>query len=967
MTFLLLRRLVVPTAEKPPRYRVTEQGFDTALEQDVSDTVTQEGDPGPFSQPVDVRAGFYCHPNGERVDVFHAAALNGTSRRTFTANATECPVPPPPGGGGTTSSPLNDPAAPIGAKLLERRYKPAVNLQFSYVDRYYDPGIRSVVTVTNATIRVPASVATDYVRPAGELLDRWCLAIGTPPFTERKVFSDGDGNITTTDTDNVQSCALPACTLGLAVTTLTPSDSTQRGSALLAAVLPQGAVRYSLGNAQAVGQPSPFFDHLRAGRYTAYAYETRLGGCRASVDFTITSPYGLRYRVPFVNPLGQACEVQLERLDYTGEPVVLTGQGDPAAVVELDYPEDTASPGHPLGGVLRGSSLDIRINLLDGEDVRDLYSADERYIRVTYFIAGAQVWRGWLLPEQYEQAYVAPPVPLLLRATDGLGALAYQPFADPSGNHLTGVWTVLRVVQHCLGLLQTDILLAVRDRLLPTTAAQLSLGSLEQASVDVGGYVDDKGAPLLIGKVLRELLEGRGCRLYLSPITGCWHWERLADLEVTPMPYRLYDLDGTTARTDMMVTLHQAIGNPHQDNGPFWLNGEQSQGLHPAVSLIHIATKPGTLLNLLGTVADFAEADFLGPRLLAWQGGAPVQRIAPVKKGDPTVLRLLGATPGLGPTSAKFIQSPPTPPIVSHQGDAFLIVRFTATLRSTEIVPTGTPFPLLPVLRYAVQQGGEWLGDSFSGNSTTQVLTSFVRFEDGLDVAFVLRSAYGRVSATPAPVVLRFYQMTAPAGHPRYDVDIQDLRIEYAAYYGGEEDYDDAGEISNDAFFTRKDDGLTLFHTDTPSARLNGTWLGPNGLPVPAWREYSDAELTATTGIGTAGEQPDAPTAPLLALLLRDRMLWQQRPQYTLRGSLQGAVSPGGLLSDPTGDTPAVYLITSARRVESQDLWHVEATQILTLTAPSAPVVELPDGTLLTDDGRPLLSPSLAYLTVDHV
>ncbi|MGY2133659.1 hypothetical protein ACW9KT_15625 [Hymenobacter sp. HD11105] len=907
-------------------YSVTSWVHNTETYSDEVKTTAELENPGPYVGSTTQREGFYCR-HTTRIDVFHADALDGTSRLVSTQNDLEaCPIPPlppiepgPPTGAGGLD---NDPNAPANAVLLKRQCKPAFGGGFTYTDKYYDPATRTIVSLNSATGYV-ADTCTVYTKPSDEVVDRYCLEPGVAPFTERRVFFDGLNDLFTQDVDNVLSCQRPACTLTVTAI-VTPAGLSGLGSATLVPLGAQGEVRF-----QRVGQPAdqgvnPVFVDLPVGTYDLRVFETRPDGCSATVRVTITAQYGVRYRLCFRDQQQRRVTLLLRERGYLGPEEKIIGQAD---AVTVDWPGGALDHVHTT--LLRGSECELRLLLTYTGQMLDTFSGDERLYQVELLLDNNLFWRGYLLPEQYTVAHLAPPVTFVLRATDGLGALEGVPFAGPEGRPLRGQWSLLQVLQHCLARLDLNFPLHVLSTLLPR-GGLASQCPLAQAFVDVAQYADEKGKPFSCGKVVQEILGVQQMRLLQQD--GAWWLERLADLSPEALTYWVFAPDGTQL-APLTRTLLRTVTQPTVlENRLAWRRAAQTKSIRGAIKSVLVKAEPGELVNLLADYAlDAAQVDAAG-RPQGWSGAAPVQVLPAQKRNESGTLLLRGAAPGATPEAADFIQTPASLPVPT--GGSFLYplqVRFTATLRSLQPLPADTPQNLLPRLLVGLRHGQQWLGMGATPGIGAQRLVAYTF--DKLDQAVTVElGGYGRTTQEAEAVVLRFLQVTAPAGRAAYDVEISNLELRWGTL-GYEEEYVDETYEQSELLVTRHDESQVLFHTDTPQVRLRGSLLDARGFPTEEWFLLS----------------APAVLAPLHAFLVRDRFSWQSGPAQVLSGPLQGELRPGDLLTDPMELRPAVYLLPTATYNVKTAEWTITAVQLRTLL-PLGVSEAVPVGAFYTED-----------------
>ena len=843
-----------------------------------------------------------------------------------------------------TFVPVPTPTYPPPAAVLLRRTTSA-SLQgpdwYRVRENWYnpDPNVRS------AALYFPPD-STDnsaYSRPLADIIDRWCLEPGAAPFTEVQVHHNGAGGITLTNVDGVSACERN-CTLTLTLRASAITDG--RGLLTATAGGVQGPILFTINDFQTPGVGPTFgsahvFDYLRPGTYTVTVRETRPGGCTATATLALTATYGPRFEVAFKDIDSVPGLLQVFERGYTGAVETLTAQADPLV---LDWPGGATD--HVFSALLRGSQCQLGLYLSYDEQLLGLFSGDERLHRVEYRRAGLLAWAGYLLPEQYDVAFLAPPAVFNLSATDGLGTLSDLPFLGSAGESLRGDWTLLAIVQLCLGKLDLDLPLHVLLNLFPSTAT-LGTPAIEQIAFDVAAFADEKGKAWDCGKVLRELLETFQARLYQQD--GAWWLERLSELSIEALPYAAYGPTGLrlsdTTRTLLLAVLPPTEGRPH------WLEGNQRQQLRPAVARVTLAADPGEPVNLLAFALP-KYSDLPLPVPASWSAfssqTAPYAALINQGQDKAPVLRLIG-----GANSINFRATPATAPWV--QPPTIRPVPFGTTSGSianngVQLSFTAKPYGNTPATDYrqqsrmgvAVRLGDTWVLPS-GGESATPVFTD-IYFPDATAVVFL--STFGRraLPVTRLPVTVR---LSAPVnGASPCTVDITNIKLQWLNGNPGTGFPDPLADptILLDAYTTsytadtgqlvsRVDEALTLRLSDTTQVRHAGTPLDQLGRPVQGWQE------------------PAAPgqLRELGDYAVRDRVLHQRIPAQALTGTLRGNLpaGPGQLLFDAGELRPAVYLLTSATHRPAEADWAITAVQLCALQVPP---YALPEGAIYNED-----------------
>lgn len=815
------------------------------------------------------------------------------------------------------------------------------------IENWYDP---NPAVRTAATYNPPdAPRDLSYSRPTTDIVDYWCPAAGVAPYTQTQVHHNGTGGINFVNVDGVLACQIN-CTLTVTLTVSTVVDG--RGRITATPVAPVGNVLFSINGFQTPGLPpdagsaSHIFDNLPPGTYTVSVRETRTAGCAASATAKLVAVYAPRFTVTFPALDKAPCLLKISERGYTGAVEELTAQ--PGAVV-LDWPGGATD--HVFTSLLRGSQCQIALYLMYDLQLQGLYSGDERLHLVEFFRFGAPVWSGYLLPEQYDVAFLAPPATFNLSATDGIGTLGSIPFLGSAGEALRGDWTMLRIIQQCLGKLGLNMPLNVLLNLYPSTAT-LGTPAIEQITFDVGAYTDAKNKTLDCAAVLRNILTAFQARLYQQG--GAWWLERLSDLSTDLMDYASYASDGTrlpdVIRTSLVSVQTAAQGVP------YWQDGGQRQQLRAAVAKVTLAATPGDPQNLLA-FATPKYTDLPGVVPSAWTKYStaitPFCGLIGVGQDKEPLLRLVGAKGATSLDTAPYVQTPATPavPIGSNLslgfgGDpagGFVLLSFTAKPYGNT---PSTDYTQQSRMGIAVKIGSTWV--NAAGAESVTPLFDSLYFPDGnalvrtTVLGFPLRAAL----AQRQPILVR---LCAPVGGPTpCTVDITKISLQwlngttvYPIALGPPPDptalldsYTTSYTATTGQLVSRVDTSETLLVSDTAQARHVGTPLDALGRPVQGWQE---------------------PVAPgqyreLGDYAVRDRVQNQYVPAQAITGTLRGwlPAGPGQLITDPAEINPAIYVLVGATHQAADASWAITAVQINSLQAPT---VTLPANAIYNEDG----------------
>ncbi len=187
-------------------------------------------------------------------------------------------------------------------------------------------------------------------------------------------------------------------------------------------------------------------------------------------------------------------------------------------------------------GYIMGTSLEMAIQSDEDFELIGFYSADNRKHKVSLKKNGQVIWSGYVLPEQYQEPYIAPPYDVIVTASDGLGILKNIDF-DLIGKH-----SFLAIIKHCVDKLDLDFGFIIASDLWETRMSRTVTGLL-QANIDVFIY-EGKSCYEVLDNILSDI---DAC---ITQINGNWFVGRFTDMN---KPYEYYDQDLTKIKTENVV------------------------------------------------------------------------------------------------------------------------------------------------------------------------------------------------------------------------------------------------------------------------------------------------------------------------------------------------------------------------------------------------------------------------------
>ena len=146
--------------------------------------------------------------------------------------------------------------------------------------------------------------------------------------------------------------------------------------------------------------------------------------------------YGLKYELIGKSvPFGKNWKVRISQDGYTG------------AQIDRNVPSNPFILKKDSAGTIRGTSLDFSIRAQADFEFIDLYTNNSRdWLIELVDTTDAVVWQGFILPEEYQEAYSPAPVTVGFTATDGLGLLKNFNYSAFTSSRLS----LLNIMANCL-------------------------------------------------------------------------------------------------------------------------------------------------------------------------------------------------------------------------------------------------------------------------------------------------------------------------------------------------------------------------------------------------------------------------------------------------------------------------------------------------------------------------------------
>ncbi|MCK5235341.1 MAG: hypothetical protein KAR06_00035, partial [Deltaproteobacteria bacterium] len=133
--------------------------------------------------------------------------------------------------------------------------------------------------------------------------------------------------------------------------------------------------------------------------------------------------YGTIYKISYVDYFEQSHEVLIQQRDTAESIVEVNASGNPFSI-NYDTPSDI------MTDPVNGSWATIRLMAETDFQFIDLYTSDNRKYKVIHNIGGTLNWKGFILPDQYQEQYKGPPYVNEFIAADQLGFLSTLAWSD---------------------------------------------------------------------------------------------------------------------------------------------------------------------------------------------------------------------------------------------------------------------------------------------------------------------------------------------------------------------------------------------------------------------------------------------------------------------------------------------------------------------------------------------------------
>lgn len=314
---------------------------------------------------------------------------------------------------------------------------------------------------------------------------------------------------------------------------------------------------------------------------------------------TIPAPstdYGLFSHGEFADVVGRVYTVQVEKKGYTGSVIALKYSGTPVIITQHG------------GESTETSILPQELTLSIISDGTIFYSGNNFEYRCQIITENKLIWLGYLVPDQWTEAFLPPPFEVQLRFVDGLSMLKNFAVED-EGGYLVGRTTWLNLIAFLLSKLDKgcDIVDAINILEERATNDQRN-GYLNDTIIDTQAFQG-----LTCYEALERLLYPLMQIIYVN---NKYVIKRI--IQPTAHIQVCYNYSGnwlatTTTDTSRLITCSDVAPADRLT----WINDNQQLEYLPAKKEINISHRYGLKKSIIPRW-DFASDDFADGKLKGW-------------------------------------------------------------------------------------------------------------------------------------------------------------------------------------------------------------------------------------------------------------------------------------------------------------------------------------------------------------
>jgi hypothetical protein len=245
--------------------------------------------------------------------------------------------------------------------------------------------------------------------------------------------------------------------------------------------------------------------------------------------------YGLKYILRYeTQRFGTNIRVLIYEKDFTGE-ATPKRIGENRIHLTMDRDEK-----------IKGSTLDFSIISAIDNEFSNFFTLDNKAHKVELEFNYGVCWTGYIVSDQYSEPFVAPPYPVDIMCTDGLGLLKNEMF------ELTGMVSRFEALRYCIDKTGLSLPYAININVWEQNMDQSGHNMLDQLYFD---------ASILAGKTCYDAINSiLPENVFINQANGFWMVERPTD---RTLPRYIFNADGTpSSETYNWHTFLRVLSSP---------------------------------------------------------------------------------------------------------------------------------------------------------------------------------------------------------------------------------------------------------------------------------------------------------------------------------------------------------------------------------------------------------------------
>ncbi|WP_339755193.1 hypothetical protein [Algoriphagus aquimarinus] len=246
--------------------------------------------------------------------------------------------------------------------------------------------------------------------------------------------------------------------------------------------------------------------------------------------------YNTKYRIEFSDINGKNVTVNIKSLNYQNEVIYIDKLSDSPLQVKVN--------GDGQDKYIPFKTSEVILSLLSEIDYQyfEFSSFEEKQYVLDVVIEGNIKWSGFLVPDNYREAYDTAPYYISMVATDYLSTLSDYDFTDAEDSFNLGLMKPIDIILLCLNKLELNIDLWDAGNVFPE-GGTVDESGLAQCYVDTSKYIKGFGTETETPSSCKEVMEDILACFGLTLFQNNGHWE-LNSFDNFSKSYYVYNFGG---------------------------------------------------------------------------------------------------------------------------------------------------------------------------------------------------------------------------------------------------------------------------------------------------------------------------------------------------------------------------------------------------------------------------------------